>query len=74
MWREDVRNNYLEGIKNRDNSARVQALAEHHKNQKEAKFNKLKLNYTEGMSWESLHQLTGISLGFIRKYKNNWLC
>lgn len=74
MWREDVRNNYLIGIKNRDNSARIQALTEYHKNQKEEKFKQLKLNYIEGMSWESLHKLTGISLVFIRKYKSKWLC
>ena len=34
----------------------------------------LKNTYREGMSWESLHKETGISLGFIRKYKSNWLC
>ena len=74
MWREDVRANYLKGLENRDNSARIQALAEHHKNQRESKFQELKNTYREGMSWESLHNETGISLGFIRKYKSNWLC
>lgn len=74
MWREDVRANYLKGLKNRDNSARIQALDEYHKNQREIKFQQLKEIYKEGMSWDSLHKETGISLGFIRKYKSSWLC
>lgn len=73
MWRDDVRKNYLEGIKNRDDTNMKNALKEHFDNSRKEKFKILNDNYTYNMTWQILHKKTGISLGFIRKYKAEWI-
>lgn len=72
MWRTDVRANYLAGRASIDRDKQQRLYKETRARIRVEKFLILSKSYTEGMCWSELHKITGISIGFMRKYKSEW--